>query len=310
MKKIVVLTPVFNEKNNIENFIDTINKTLSNIDINYSIYFIDDGSTDGSYELLKNITSNNDNIYCIRLSRNFGKEVALTAGINELTDEYDASIILDCDLQHPPDLVPKMLEKWKNGNKIIWTIRKNINYGFVRSMGSKLFFYIMSKLSKNYLKPKTTDFVLIDKDVIFELKKFTEKIRFFRGLLSSLGHESEYLYFDAPDRNSGKSNFNFYSLSSLAVETISSYTLFPLKLTGFIGILIIFISLLVFFYMLVSNFFGINYYTSLALVIVFNTFLFGILMSAIGLLGLYIGQIHYEVKNRPLYFIADRLGNK
>ena len=310
MKKIVVLTPIFNEKDNIEKFIEAISKSLLNTKVSYNIYFIDDGSSDGSYELINDLLSSNKNIYCIKLSRNFGKEIALTAGVNEVSEDYDACIILDCDLQHPPNLLPMMIKKWEEGNKIIWTIRKNINYSFMRSLGSKFFFYIMSKLSKNYLKPKTTDFVLIDKTVVLELKKFTEKIRFFRGLLSSLGYKSEYLYFDSPDRDSGKSSFNFYTLSSLAVETISSYTLFPLKITGFVGVLVILISILLFAYMLFSNLFGINYFTNLAFIIVFNTFLFGILMSAIGLLGIYIGQIHYEVKNRPLYFISNKIGKK
>ena len=310
MKKIAVITPILNEKDNIVNFIEAIKTSLKGIEINYSIYFIDDGSVDGSYELLEELVKTNKNLFCIKLSRNFGKEVALTAAINELDDSSDACVILDCDLQHPPELLPKMILKWNQGNKIVWTIRKNINYGIIRSLGSKLFFYIMNKLSKNFLKPKTTDFVLIDKSVAFELKRFTERIRFFRGLLSSLGYKSEYLYFDAPDRAVGKSTFNLYRLSSLAIETISSYTLLPLKMTGLIGIMIILISMVLFLYMVFSNIFQINYFTNLALVVVFNTFLFGILLTSIGLLGLYIGQIHYEVKNRPLYFISNKIGKK
>ena len=310
MKKIAVITPILNEKDNIVNFIEAIKISLKDIEINYSIYFVDDGSIDGSFELLEELIKTNKNLFCIKLSRNFGKEVALTAAINELDDTSDACVILDCDLQHPPELLPKMILKWKEGNKIVWTIRKNINYGIIRSLGSKLFFYTMNKLSKNFLKPKTTDFVLIDKSVALELKRFTERIRFFRGLLSSLGYKSEYLYFDAPDRAAGKSSFNLYRLSSLAVETISSYTLLPLKLTGLIGIMIILISMFLFLYMVFSNIFQINYFTNLALVVVFNTFLFGILLTSIGLLGLYIGQIHYEVKNRPLYFISNKIGNK
>ena len=168
----------------------------------------------------------------------------------------------------------------------------------------------MNKLTKDFLKPNTTDYVLIDKIVISELKKFTEKTRFFRALISSLGYKSAYLQFDAPDRKKGTSSFNYYNLFSLAIETISSYTLLPLKLTGFIGFLTTITSIFLFFYMLICNLFDFNFFSNLSFLIVFNTFLFGMLMSSIGLLGIYIGQIHYEVKNRPLYFISSRFGNK
>ena len=203
-----------------------------------------------------------------------------------------------------------MIEEWRKGKKIVWTVRKNIKYSILRVIGSKLFFFIMSRLSKNFLKPNTTDYVLLDKIVINQLKQFSEKNRFFRGLINFLGYESSYLEFEAPDRKLGQSSFSYRRLLSLALETIASYTLLPLKLTGFFGILVMFFTFLLFFYMTISNIFNFNFFTPLALIIVFNSFLFGILMTSIGLLGLYIGQIHYEVKNRPLYFIDEKIGNK
>ena len=307
--KLVILSPVFNEERNINNFVEEVEKNLKNTDIIYKIYFVDDGSKDNSSEIIKKLLLKKSNIYCICLSRNFGKEVALSAGINEI-DNYDGCIILDIDLQHPPSLLPRMIEEWRKGKKIVWTVRKNIKHSILRVIGSKLFFFIMSRLSKNFLKPNTTDYVLLDKIVINQLKQFSEKNRFFRGLINFLGYESSYLEFEAPGRKLGQSSFSYRRLLSLALETIASYTLLPLKLTGFFGILVMFFTFLLFFYMTISNIFNFNFFTPLAFIIVFNSFLFGILMTSIGLLGLYIGQIHYEVKNRPLYFIDEKIGNK
>ncbi len=221
----------------------------------------------------------------------------------------DAAIFLDADLQHPPCLIPDFLKKWEAGAEVVSSVRKTtVHKSPVKDLGSKIFYAMLNKYSDTYIKPNTTDFKLIDRKVINELKKFTERNRMFRGLIDWLGFKTDYIEFVAPERVRGKATYSLKKLCSLAINSLTSFSLFPLRIAGYLGVFITAVSFVLLCVMFVCNFILKNgLFTSIAFVIVSNTIILGIVLIALGLIALYIGQIHDEVVNRPLYVIRDRI---
>lgn len=308
LKKIKIVIPIHNEEGNIENLYSELIKQTSSIKkYVWSFIFVDDGSRDNSYDILKKINKKNKNVKIIRLSKNFGKEIALTAGLDEVN--ADAVIFMDADLQHPPYVIPELVKKWEKGSYIVSTLRvATEKKPLFRKLGSYIFYKIFNIFSDNKFIANTSDFKLIDKKVIEILKTFTERNRIFRGLIDWMGFETDFVEFTAPERISGKAGYSYKKLVSLAVNSITSFSLFPLKIAGYVGILITIISSVLLAFMIVMRYFlNSNIFSSIAFVIVGNTILMGIVLICLGLVALYIGQIHSEVVNRPLYVIKDKI---
>ena len=305
-KKITLIVPAYNEGENIDSFHKAVCAVIGGLDdYTWEFLFVDDGSRDNTWQVIKELAERDTRVRGICLSRNFGKEIALTAGAESIGDA-DAAIFIDADLQHPPPVIRELVAKWEQGFYIVATQRDAIQYSMIRRLGAKLFYYLLKRFSNINIEPNSTDFRLLDKKVLDVLNTFKERTRFFRGLIDWMGFDKTYVVFSAPNRNNGQSTFNFHKLFNLALNSFTSFSLFPLRIAGYLGMGIILFTVLLLSYMLFSHCFLGQVYTILAYFVVLNTFLFGVVLAAIGLLALYIGHIHTEVVQRPLYIVQYR----
>ena len=308
--KIAIIVPAYNEEDNLRIFFKETNKIIQNLeDYTWEFIFIDDGSDDSTWKIIDEMSNFHKSVRGVRLSRNFGKELALTAGVLESTEELDAVILMDADLQHPPSAIPQLVQQWESGYQIVTMQRKSIRYSMWRKIGSNFFYFMLNHFSKLNIQQKATDFRLLDQQVVKVIKDFPERNRFFRGIIDWVGFKKTSITFDSPDRTGGKSTFSFNGLFNLAVNSFTSFSLMPLKVTGYLGVAVTTISGILFFYMVISHLvLGLTIFTKLAYFVVFNTLLFGIVLVALGLIAWYIGSIHTEVSSRPLYIVQDRVG--
>jgi len=274
----------------------------------FSFIFVNDGSPDNSLEVLRDFASRDSRVHVLDLSRNFGKEIALTAGVHA-AESADAVICIDADLQHPPELIPTLIARWREGYDIVATVRTEIGrQPVLKRIGSHVFYWLMRRISGVEMVSQTTDFRLYDRRVVQAFMQATERQRMFRGIMDWMGFRRVYVEFQAGPRMQGEAGYSYSKLIGLAVNSITAFSLWPLRLTGYLGLLITLGSGLLLFWML-ANFLlhGRFDYTPLALVAVANTFLIGVVLMAIGLVALYIGTIHTEVINRPLYVVRERI---
>lgn len=308
-KKIAVIVPIYNEAENLSSLYDRLELVYqSQENYDFENIFVNDGSLDNSIKVLRDLACLNKKNKVLDLSRNFGKEAALSAGTHQ-AQNADAVICIDADLQHTPELIPKLIEKWEEGFEIVATIRTSIEkQPIVKRIGSKVFYWLMSKISGVKMQSQTTDFRLYDKKVIHEFVNFTEHERMFRGVMDWMGFKKTYIQFSAEARQNGDPGYSYKKLWQLALNSITAFSLWPLKLTGYLGVLITLISSGLLFWMLFSYFiFNQMNYSALAIVVVANTLLIGLVLISIGLVALYIGNIHTEVVNRPLYIVRETL---
>ena len=306
--KIALIVPAYNESRNLKLFFDEVNRTLEGLDRYFwEFIFVDDGSSDNSWETIGDLARFDPRVKGVSLSRNFGKEVALTAGV-EAAGNVDAVVCIDADLQHPPELITELVAQWEKGYQVVATQRKAISYSWWRRLGSQLFYFMINKYSDLKTQAKVTDFRLLDKEVLKVLRTFEERTRYFRGLIDWMGFKNTLVTFSSPDRANGNSTFKLRDLMNLAVNSFTSFSLLPLRITGWLGILVLTLSLSVLFYMIISQFAFGAIYTPLAYFVVLNTLLFGVVLAALGMIALYIGHIHTEVVRRPLYIVQERIG--
>ena len=308
-QKISIIIPVFNEALVLHQFCKRLISVTDKLTkYNWEFIYVNDGSSDNSLIVLSELAKLNKKNKVLDLSRNFGKEIALSAGVNE-SENTNAVICIDADLQHPPELIPKLLNAWDQGFEIVATIRTSIKkQPLLKRIGSFLFYWLMSKISGVEMKTQTTDFRLYDKKVIQVFRNVTERQRMFRGIMDWMGFKKTYIHFKANSRQEGEAGYSYLKLWHLAINSITSFSLWPLRITGRIGVLIT-LSSGGFLLWMLANYFIVNktLYSSLAIVVVVNTFLIGLVLISIGLVALYIGSIHTEVINRPLYIVRERL---
>ncbi|MFH1745399.1 MAG: glycosyltransferase family 2 protein [bacterium] len=309
---ISIIIPVFNEENNIPIIYERIKKVFLNlVDYDCEIIFVNDGSSDKSAHEISKIANSDEKAKFIEFSRNFGKESAITAGLNNASGS--AVLTIDADLQHPPELIPEFLKKWKEGADVVVGVRKGgDDGGLFKEFGSKLFYWIMKIIGETEIIPHATDFRLMSAQVVGEFNKFTERGRIARGLIDWLGFKRDYIYFKSEKRFSGRAGYDKTKLFKLAFSAFINYSLFPLKLAGYLGVIIVIISGALGVFIFFDRFifgdpFGF-YFSNLAILGVANLFLIGVVLSCLGLVALYIANIRAEVMNRPLYVIKkDKL---
>lgn len=306
---LAVVIPVYREACNLPRLYARLEGVTGGLsDFTWEYLFVNDGSPDDSLEILRQFAERDPKVKVLDLSRNFGKEIALTAGVHD-ADAADAVICMDADLQHPPELIPKLIEVWQKGAEIVATIRTGSGkQPLLRRIGSHLYYWLMSKISGLDMVSQTTDFRLYDKKVVAAFRQATERERMFRGIMDWLGFRKAYVEFRADARNEGCAGYSYGKLWRLAINSITAFSLWPLRLTGYLGVFITSTSGLLLTWMFGNYVLGDKaIYTPLAIVVVANTFLIGIVLMAIGLVALYIGTIHTEVVNRPLYIVRERL---
>jgi len=306
-----IVVSVFNEEEMIGLFWEDLNKVIiNNKDLfqNWEVLFLNDGSTDNSALLLDEISAGDKNVKVIHLSRNFGHEAAMYAGISHARG--DAVICMDSDLQHPPACLINMIEEYNRGVEVITMKRKHIeDEGFMKKIASQIFYRIINRLSDSTFEPNASDFFLVSKRVAgIVVEQYGERTRFLRGLIQTVGFRKTSLDYISPKRPAGKSKYSISYLFFLSLSAIASFSHIPLRLGLGIGVLFGLFSFIVGAYSLIMYFLGdpLSGYTTIVLLVSFG---FSLLFIIIGIIGEYIGYIFSEVKNRPL-FIIDRISEQ
>lgn len=301
-----IVIPVYNEEAVINKFYDRLIAVLSRLDYGYEIIFIDDGSFDKTLDILCGIAKKDGRVKIISFSRNFGHMIALSAGLDHASGK--AVITMDSDLQHPPELIPALINKWSQGAIIVNTIKESTkNISIFKKNVSKLFYWFMKRIVRIDIAPHSADFRLIDHSIVEELKQMKERARFLRGLISWLGYKQEFISYRADMRVSGKSKYSFIKMLSFAIDGITSFSSLPLRISTYCGMVIASLSFLymmiaVYFWFLHKTFPG---WTSIVVVVLF---IGGLQLIFLGIMGEYLARIYEEVRERPLYIVKKKLG--
>jgi len=308
LKLASIIVPCYNEAFNVETFFTKLNSSLTKAKINYEVIYVNDGSNDGTLDELKKLAEKHNFIKIVSLSRNFGKEIATTAGIHYA--KGTVIILIDGDGQHPPEIIPQFVDKWKNGAAIVVGLRsKNQKEGFVKKFGSKIFYVLFNKFTGSHLVPGSTDFRLIDRSVQSEFMRLTERNRITRGLIDWLGFEREYVEFTANPRMGGEASYSIPKLFKLALNSFVSLSLTPLYFSLYLGLVILPTSFLLGCFsvieMLIGDPLNLNIKGS-AYLIILVIFLMGILLVSQGIIAIYLSHIHTETQNRPLFVIDKK----
>lgn len=302
---ISIIVPVHNEAGNLPKLYREIDKYSKPLSYSFELLFIDDGSHDDSAQILDRLRKKDRRIRLIRLSRNFGKEAAVTAGLHAA--KGNAALIMDADLQMPPKLLPQFIKKWENGAEVVVGVFASRSMSLLKRVGAGCFYSVMRRISHTTIMPNATDYRLLDRKVINAFNQFTERNRITRGLIDWLGFSREYIYFEQAPRQSGKPAYSFGKLVTLAMNSFTAYSLLPLRVAGYLGALILSISIPGGLFLYIERYalhdylhLGTNGTTMLAVLILF---LVGMMLACLGLMSLYIAHIHAEVTNRPLYIV-------
>lgn len=304
-KLISIVVPAYNEEENVTIFYEEMKKTLDKVTSKWEIIYVNDGSVDGTLDKLLSLRSNDGRVKIINLSRNFGKEAALSAGLMEASG--DAIVPIDVDLQDPPELIVEMVKKWQDGFDVVYATRvKREGESFFKKLTATYFYRLISLISKIDIPKNTGDYRLIDKKVLQHLNQLKETRRFMKGLFSWVGFSQVSIEYVRKPRHSGQTKFNYFKLWNFAIEGITSFSIAPLQLSMYVGFSA---AIFAFFYAMLivvkTIIFGIDApgYSSLMVTILF---IGGVQLISIGIIGEYIGRIYDEVKNRPLYIIQDK----
>ncbi len=302
-----VVVPFHNEEPNVDHLFERLETVLQRLQCSYEIVCVDDGSRDKTLENLIANHQRNSAIKVINLSRNFGKEVALTAGIDHAIGK--AIIPLDADLQDPPELIGDLVAKWREGYDVVYAVRQSRQgESWLKKFTANGFYRVIGKLSQVPIPQNTGDFRLIDRCVVDALKQLPERTRFMKGLFAWVGFRQTYIVYDRASRYQGTTKWNYWRLWNFAVDGITSFSFLPLKVWSYVGLGF---SLLAFVYatflVIRTLIWGIDVpgYASLMVAVLF---LGGIQLVTLGIIGEYLGRVYEEVKGRPLYLVRNRYG--
>jgi glycosyltransferase involved in cell wall biosynthesis len=305
--KLSLIVPLYNEQDNIDRLFSRLFAVLDPLGLSYEIICINDGSRDNTLASLLAYHHHYDAIKVINLSRNFGKEIALTAGLDYASG--DAVIPIDADLQDPPELIEKLVEKWQEGYDVVYAMRRSRQgESWFKKFTANAFYRTIGKISQVPIPPNTGDFRLLDRRVVNSLKQMPERTRFMKGLFAWVGYKQTLVEFDREPRFLGNTKWNYWKLWNFAIDGITSFSLLPLKVWSYLGIIISLIALLYALYLVIKTIIlGIDIpgYASLMVAILF---LGGIQLITLGIMGEYLGRVYMEVKERPLYLVRETYG--
>jgi len=306
MKRISLIFPVYNEEKVLPSLYERVRQLIEQLDYDVEVILINDGSRDMSLDLMKQFHKEDPRFKVIDFSRNFGHQVAITAGIDFAMG--DAVILMDADLQDPPELVPQLLNKWDEGYQVVYGIRKTRKEHIFKRMSYSLFYRILQQISAIPIPLDAGDFCLMDRVVIDTLKSMQERNRFVRGLRSWVGFHQVGLVYDRGERYSGEVKYTLPKLMKLALDGIFAFSYFPLQLasyTGFIISIISFLGILVYLY---RKLFVGGEPQGFPTLVILILFMGGIQLIFLGVIGEYIGRIYDEVKRRPNYVVREMYG--
>ena len=305
-KSIAIVIPSYNEATNIDVLIHALNETIENLNYNFKFIFVDDGSSDETVVILKEKSKEHQHIFYLELSRNFGHQNALKAGIDLVKNDVDAIISMDGDMQHPPKIIPKLIQKWEEGFEVVYTIREvDKKLGFIKNKTSNLFYGLMNKLSDIKFEPGTADFRLIDKKVAQVFSDFTENELFIRGIINWVGFKQFAIHYEPNERYSGKSKYTVGKMMRFAVQGITSFSTKPLSMAIILGISLSVMAFIFYIaYVLYSVYYG-HVISGWASVITTVVFFGGLNLVVLGIIGVYIGKLFMQSKGRPNYLISS-----
>lgn len=306
MKKITVIVPAHNESKNIAPLYKALSTVFDTIKaVDFQLLIIDDGSTDDTFKTVTRLAQQNSRIKGIKLSRNFGHQAALKAGLDNASG--DAVIMMDADLQHPPELIPEMIAQWRAGYEMVGTIRQDDeSVGFFKRFTSRIFYRCINFLSDVNIAHSAADFRLLDAQFVKAFSSISEQDLFIRGLVPWLGGKQVYLPFKVGQRNAGRSSYSLRKMLRLAVDGVVSFSTVPLRFAVYLGFLFSGLSLLYLPYIFYSYAKGIavsGWASLLATVVFFG----GLQLVVLGVIGIYLGKIFNQSKARPIYVISKRI---
>lgn len=295
-----LIVPCYNEGNNIDAFFEAVTPVLESTQKTFEVVCINDGSKDDTLEALRDMQARDSRIVIIDLSRNFGKEAALTAGLEHARGQV--VIPIDADLQHPPELILEMIQKWEEGYKMVTTtIKKRNNKSFIVNFLSNLFYRLVNRYADVPIPKNTGDYRLMDREVVDAIRALPERNRFMKGIFAWVGFKQTTIMFELQKRHAGKTKWSFFKLWTLALDGFCSLTSFPLKIWTYIGLLIASFTLFYAFIVILKTLlFGVDVpgYASLIVAVLF---LGSIQLISLGVIGEYISRIYEETKRRPIY---------
>ena len=302
VKRISIVVPVYNEEENIAYFVQSVTAVMEQLSYTYEMLFIDDGSRDRSREILLELGTRDPRVQSIFLARNSGHQLALTCGIDHA--DGDAVITMDGDLQHPPELLPVLLAKWEEGYDIVQTVRLTTEGASIfKRLTSKYYYRLLNALSDVEIQEGGSDFRLMDRKAVLALRRYREHARFIRGIVGAMGFRRTTVEFVAHERFAGQSKFSLHKMISFALDGILAYSVQPLRVAFYAGVLSALLAVLLFLHVLFETLSGATV-PGWSTIVVCSLFFGGMQMMLLGICGEYIARILQEVKNRPLYLIA------
>jgi len=304
-KKISILIPAYNEQEVIRHLYERLNKLAGETpNYDFEFLFVNDGSRDNTLEMIKQYAENDHRIAYVNLTRNFGKEIAMIAGLDHVSG--DATVIIDADLQDPPELIPRMIQYWEEGYDDVYARRKSrAGESWFKKMTSQLFYQTLQKTTNIPIQQDTGDFRLLDRRCVEALRQFRESQRYTKGMFSWIGYKKKEILYDRDPRAAGETKWNYFKLVNLAIDGITSFTTAPLRISSVLGVLVSFVAFVYILYLVIRTIFhgsDLAGYPSMMAVILF---LGGVQLLSLGVIGEYIGRIFNETKNRPLYLVEE-----
>ena len=308
MKKITIIIPAYNEEESLPLLYDRLNKVTSNLkEYEFEMLFINDGSKDKTIEIIKTFRAQDERVSYVDFSRNFGKEIAMIAGLDYA--KGDCVIFIDADLQDPPELIPELIKYWEQGYDDVYAKRRSRKgETFLKKFTSKMYYKILQSVTRVEIQKDTGDFRLLDRRCVNALKQLRETQRCSKSMFSWIGYNKKEVLFDRDPRVAGETKWNYKKLIDLAIDGITSFTTSPLRISTYLAIPT-FLALVVYFiYVIIkciTQNVAIQAFQAIILLVLFFS---GIQIMLFGIMGEYLGRIFNETKNRPLYFIKEYNG--
>ncbi|WP_194765857.1 glycosyltransferase family 2 protein [Tamlana sp. I1] len=303
-KKLSVIIPIYNESGIIDLLYERLVNSVTKITNDYEFIFVNDCSKDDSIQKIFAIAAKDEKVHYLSFSRNFGHQIAVTAGLNHVSG--DCTVIIDGDLQDPPELIPELYLKYQEGFDVVYAKREQRKgETILKKLTSKIFYRILRKLTSFEIPLDTGDFRLIDKKVVQALKSMPEQNKFLRGQIAWLGFKQTHVLFNRDERQYGKSGYSYSKMFQLAIDAVTSFSDKPLALVSRLGFIISVFSFFIILYTIFAHFVLKETVTGWSSLIISSMFIGGIQLFSIGIIGEYISRINKNVIDRPLYIIAD-----
>jgi glycosyltransferase involved in cell wall biosynthesis len=301
---ISVITPIYNEIENLPELYRRIKEAMESFDANWELLLVDDGSVDGSTDTIRHLAKNDDRVKPVIFARNFGHQIAVTAGLDYSAGK--AVVIMDADLQDPPEVIPLLVEKWKEGYEVVYAVRsEREGENFIKLFTASLFYRLIYRITDVKIPLDTGDFRLLDRKVVDVLNNMRERHRFLRGMSVWVGFKQTGVEYRRSARFAGETKFPFRKMFKFASDAITSFSYFPLQLATYLGFIIAGASILAIPVVIILRQSGLQAFLGQATTLIAVLFLGGVQLISLGILGEYIGRLYDEAKGRPLYIVRE-----